>query len=334
MGFSGSETVALLANPGGSTLSGTLTATATGGVASFSGLNLNNPGSGYTLTVTSAGLTSATSGSFSVVANAPSLSDPGFELPALATGAYQYNPNGSPWTFSGDAGVANNNSAFTTGNPSAPQGNQVAFLQITGSASQSVTFAGGTYSISFDAAQRAIGPSNQTFEVLIDSTIVGTFTPSGTSYSLYTTPTFSVTAGAHTVKFLGLDPKGGDNTALVDAVTVQANPQNQPSDPGFELPAVAAGAYQYDPTGSPWTFSGYAGVAGNGSAFTTGNPNAPQGSQVAFIQNYGFGESIGHDGRRHLFDFVRCGSACHRLLEPDDRSTGRQRGDCDDHAHQ
>ncbi len=157
-GFSGSETVALLANPGGSTLSGTLTAGATSGVASFSGLALNNTGSGYTLLIASAGLTSATSGSFAVVANAPSLSDPGFELPALATGAYQYNPNGSPWTFSGDAGVANNNSAFTTGNPSAPQGNQVAFLQITGSASQSVTFAGGTYSISFDAAQCALDP--------------------------------------------------------------------------------------------------------------------------------------------------------------------------------
>ncbi len=196
-GFSGSETVALLANPGGSTLGGTLTATATGGMASFSGLNLNNPGSGYTLTVTSAGLTSATSGSFTVVANNPTVNDPGFELPALATGAYQYNPTGSPWTFSGYAGVANNNSAFTQGNPNAPQGNQVAFLQITGSASQSVTFAGGTYSISFDAAQRAIGPSNQTFEVLVDSTIVGTFTPSGTSYTLFTTPTFNVTAGAY-----------------------------------------------------------------------------------------------------------------------------------------
>ncbi len=131
---------------------------------------------------------------FNVVANAPSLNDPGFELPALATGAYRYDPSGSPWTFSGDAGVANNSSAFTTGNPNAPQGSQVAFLQITGSVNQSITLNADTYSISFDAAQRAIGPSNQTFEVLVDNSIVGTFTPSGTSYSLYTTPTFSVTA--------------------------------------------------------------------------------------------------------------------------------------------
>ena len=40
-GFTGSETVALVANPGGSTLGGTLIVNATSGVASFSGLTLN-----------------------------------------------------------------------------------------------------------------------------------------------------------------------------------------------------------------------------------------------------------------------------------------------------
>ena len=41
-------TVALGANPGGSTLSGTLTQTATGGVATFNNLSLNNTATGYT----------------------------------------------------------------------------------------------------------------------------------------------------------------------------------------------------------------------------------------------------------------------------------------------
>ena len=65
-GFTGSETVALASNPGSSTLGGTLTVSATSGVASFSGLNLNKVGSGYTLAITSGTLTSATSSAISV----------------------------------------------------------------------------------------------------------------------------------------------------------------------------------------------------------------------------------------------------------------------------
>ena len=48
--------------------------------------------------------------------------------------------------------------------------------------------------------------------------------------------------------------------------------------------SVGAGNWQYAPSGSPWTFSGTAGVSGNDSAITAGNPTAPQGSQVAFVQ--------------------------------------------------
>src|SRR6185437_11743474 len=59
--FTGNVAVALTGNPGSSTLAGTLTATAIAGVASFAGLSLNLPGSGYTLQAASLGLTSATS---------------------------------------------------------------------------------------------------------------------------------------------------------------------------------------------------------------------------------------------------------------------------------
>ncbi len=222
-----------------------------------------------------------------VTANQPL--DAGFESPFAGASAYQYDPTGSAWIYNGYAGVTGNSSAFTTGNPNAPQGNQVAFIQITGSASQVVTLAGGTYSISLDAAQRSLGSSKQTIQVLVDGTPVSSITPTSSNYALYTTTTFSVTAGAHTIEILGLDPLGGDNTALVDQVSVVAAQANQPLDPGFEAPSLGAGstAYQYDPTGSPWAFSGFAGVTGNGSAFTAGSPNAPQGGQAAFIQMTG-----------------------------------------------
>ena len=47
--FNGTVTVALANNPGGATLGGTLTVTATNGVATFSGLTLTTAASGYTI---------------------------------------------------------------------------------------------------------------------------------------------------------------------------------------------------------------------------------------------------------------------------------------------
>src|SRR5437879_3587576 len=84
-----------------------------------------------------------------------SILDAGFESPAIGTGSFQYDPVGTPWTFSGGAGVSSNGSGFTSGNSNAPEGTQVAFVQATGSISQSVEFAPGTYVVSFQAARRA-----------------------------------------------------------------------------------------------------------------------------------------------------------------------------------
>jgi hypothetical protein len=252
------------------------------------------PNGTYSLYAVANGIASD-SFTFTIGAGNNQPSDPGFETPVVGNnffGAFQYDPTGSPWTFAGGAGVSGNNSGFTSGNPSAPQGSQVAFLQGSGSqVSQSVNFTAGSYTLSFQAAQRGnYQASSQTFEVLVDSTVVGMFTPASTSYASLTTNAFTVSAGAHTIAFVGLNPNGGDNTAFVDDVQVNAVVTNQPSDPGFETPVVGNnffGAFQYDPTGSPWTFSGGAGVSGNNSGFTAGNPAAPQDSQVGFLQSGG-----------------------------------------------
>jgi Ca2+-binding RTX toxin-like protein len=57
-------TIALASNPGGATLGGTLTVNAVNGVATFTDLALDLPGTGYTLKATSGTLTSATSNAF------------------------------------------------------------------------------------------------------------------------------------------------------------------------------------------------------------------------------------------------------------------------------
>jgi hypothetical protein len=67
-GFASAVTVAIGSNPGGATLSGTKTITASGGTASFGDLSLDRSGTGYTLTAAASGVSGATSASFDIAA--------------------------------------------------------------------------------------------------------------------------------------------------------------------------------------------------------------------------------------------------------------------------
>src|SRR5207247_9345195 len=66
----GSVTVAVGANASGAALSGTTTAAAVAGVATFGDLSLNRAGTGYTLTAAATGVASGTSAAFDVGAAA------------------------------------------------------------------------------------------------------------------------------------------------------------------------------------------------------------------------------------------------------------------------
>ncbi|MDA7877939.1 dockerin type I domain-containing protein [bacterium] len=110
--------------------------------------------------------------------------DGGFESPS--TGTYVYNPPGSNWTFSSSSGVSANDSGFTSGNSSAPQGDQVAFLQMQGEISQSMgsMTGGATYVLQFDSAQRA-GYPDQSFDIALDGNQLCQITPTSTDYESY-----------------------------------------------------------------------------------------------------------------------------------------------------
>lgn len=57
----------------------------------------------------------------------------------------------------------------------------------------------------------------------------------------------------------------------------------------FEEPQLKiSNGYQYNPVSNQWTFYGQSGISGNGSGFTYGMPNAPNGNQVLFLQNLGY----------------------------------------------
>src|SRR5437867_9912807 len=64
--FTGSITVALGNNQGGSTLSGTTTTAAVNGVATFVDLSLNKTGTGYTLTASASGFSPGPSTAFDI----------------------------------------------------------------------------------------------------------------------------------------------------------------------------------------------------------------------------------------------------------------------------
>jgi hypothetical protein len=157
---------------------------------------------------------------------------------------------------------------------------------------QVVPFTAGTYEISFLAAQRRNVFSAQSFQVLVDGVVVTTFNnfSSGT-YVPQITSSFTVGTGNHIVTFRGTNLNGGDNTVFIDDVAIIADPVSL-NDNGFESPALSPGQFRYTPSGSAWAFSGTAGLAASGSAFTVSNPPAPQGSQVLFLQQLGVASQV------------------------------------------
>ena len=175
----------------------------------------------------------------------------GFETPSLGSGAgaYQYNPPGASWSFAasttgsdgngniiGGSGITGNNSGFTSSNPNAPEGAQVAFLQggNLNFISQSISGfqTGVNYIVSFQAAQRGnFNTGGQDFDVYLDATFLGTFRPASTSYATMSTSAFTTTAGTHVLKFVGRDSAGGNaNAVFIDAVHVTGSGTSYLSD--------------------------------------------------------------------------------------------------------
>ena len=242
--------------------------------------------------------------------------------------AYRIDPTGTAWTYSGSAGVAGNGSAFTSGNPSAPKGTQVGVIQQTGQISQSITLAAGTYTVSFAAAQRGNCPIQQPDDRSLRRQPGGRSLHTG-RHELFDTdnrPIHGHCRDAH-ARIRRPQPSGGDNTAFIDQVTV-----NQPAlqnvaymqDPDFASPSVGVGtsAYETDPTGSPWTFTGTAGLAGNGSAFTSGNPPAPVGLRSLTFR--GRARSVKQSTWLTAFTTITFAAAQRLNNQPDNRSTCRR----------
>ncbi len=89
-------TVAIGTNPGGGTLSGTVTVDAVAGVGSFTDLTIDQVGTGYTLVATSGSLSSATSATFAIFPPPSPPPPPPTPPPAVIVGDNFFAPRRSP----------------------------------------------------------------------------------------------------------------------------------------------------------------------------------------------------------------------------------------------
>ena len=125
-----SVTVALVANPGGGTLGGTLTEQAVNGVATFSNLSINNAGTGYTLIATDGSYAGTTSSSFSIT--------PGNPIPVSVTTSQPTGTYGTGTTI--PITLNFNHAVLATGTPLLALDNGATASYVSGSGSTALTF--------------------------------------------------------------------------------------------------------------------------------------------------------------------------------------------------
>lgn len=154
------------------------------------------------------------------------LANGSFEGPyaGTTTTPYTINPSGGQWVFSGTSGLARNGSAWFSA--AAPEGQQAAFLEDQARFTQTLyDLDAGTYQLSFEAIQKD-GVTANGLNVLVDDTVV--MSVAGTdlltaAWRQFTTPTFTLTGGTHTITFAGIGDATGTSASAVDALELLSN---------------------------------------------------------------------------------------------------------------
>ena len=157
------------------------------------------------------------------------IANPSFELPATSTYTAAL-PTG--WTNASTAGtyssigVARVNQGGASGSwytATPPDGSQAAYLQGTGGISQVLNFTvTANYTLSFSAmAQLATG--GEAVNAYLDSTLINTWTPGTAAWQLEVATLASVTAGNHTLKFIG-GQNALNKAVAIDNVSIVAAP--------------------------------------------------------------------------------------------------------------
>ncbi|HEY3840262.1 MAG TPA: PEP-CTERM sorting domain-containing protein [Bryobacteraceae bacterium] len=147
-----------------------------------------------------------------------------FETPGSCNACYA--PSGANWIFSTNAGILANGNLDVA----SPDGLQTGWMQYQVSQSApeiSETLTGFTigdsYDVNFDYAMRSTGAQTEPFIVSLGANILGSYTPSTTSWNNTTTSSFVATATSYTLSFTGATPILVNQTEAdsnIDLVTV------------------------------------------------------------------------------------------------------------------
>ena len=218
------------------------------------------------------------------------VTNPGFEL---------NNPGGlgygaiTDWTNPGNSGVNNASQPFLE--QAAHGGTQVAFIQGSGTISQTLTGFDPTktYSVTYFVSERGQAPNPSTSTSVSLDGGVTSFSYSGNivktdAFRRVVSGPLAVSGVSSTIQLNAIGVSG-DNTLLIDSVTVgRAVPVV--TNGGFETPVQpvadfvqASGVGGGSLAGSTWSFVDGGGITRNSSAFAP--PAAPEGSQAAILQN-------------------------------------------------
>ena len=113
-----------------------------------------------------------------------------------------------------------------------------------------------------------------------------TVQPDGSDYQTFTSEPFTIAGGNYTLIFQGLNPNGGYNVILLDAVMLTDSLVPNGS---FESPVLNDGAVAYGGGGDTiWNYTANnTGIATAGSFLTASNRSVPDGNQVGFIETVG-----------------------------------------------
>lgn len=126
--------------------------------------------------------------------------------------------------WSGNFYLVNDDSGGSIGGvPAAPipDGAQYIMVQMTGSATQTVTIGqAGVYTLSWFDAGRTFFSSVQNYEVIFGGNVLGFYATSTTSPWLPQSLAISTGAGTFDLTFQGLNSAGGDNSMFIDNVVL------------------------------------------------------------------------------------------------------------------
>ncbi len=229
------------------------------------------------------------------------VAQPGFETPIQpglgfdgfeqANGTGNGTLAGTAWTFSPNAGISRNGSAFQGSGETAPEGQQIGLIQSTGSISQALSglVPGETYSVSLARRRRVLDsspPAATDLQVSVDGNLIGGGQIQGNTFLDYTTATFVANSANPTLSIASTNPFGGDRTLFVDNVRV--NSLGVPSAPTLTNPSFEQGTPsdvfpEYGPVDGWATASVGTGSNDAAGPFVNGLP-VPDGSRVGFIQ--------------------------------------------------